>query len=753
MSVVKSILLSSVAALAVLPSLASAQQASDAPQILDGASDTVSNTGNVPANEIVVTARRRAERLQDVPIAVTAISASAIARSGFANAQDIQYLTPTLQINRSGSEVFQIRGVGTPTTGYYLEQSVGVVVDGVAIALPGDVGLGALSDIAQVEVLRGPQGTLFGKNASAGLVNITTRQPSLDGLAFDGRVSYGERNDTRNAFTLNAPLSSNVAALVSGALQHQDGFVRNILNDRKLGSYTDKAVRAKLLWKPSDTFEARLSADYQDRDGTDPAYNFTFRSFGVTDGYGSGALGIVPGPDNTLVAQGTDMFFHTKRFGASLTLISDLGGPVLTSITAFRRVKTAYLIDNDGGPLEIQLTPNDTDSHQFSQELRIEAPKNALFDLQAGLFFYQRDGKQHFETHGTYGRVIPDGFQYYAYSGGRQEDNPSNTSYAVFADGTLHVTKTLHVEAGGRFTHDDVAATYWVLPVEGYLPIAAPIPVNNYADRFSNNDFSYRGSIRYDLFPTVTTYISYARGYKGPAFAATNASLERIRPETVKSWEAGIKASFLDRRVTANLALFNSKFTDFQTQARDPVTQVLSLTNAGGQRTKGVELEMTGRVIDSLNLSANISYTDAKFTDYASACYVGQTVAAGCVNATYQAAGVALPLVAKWSYSTAANYTLPIGKDYKADVSSNLFYKGASMSSLDPAMKVPGYTLVNANIGFGPKDDSWRIAVFARNLFDNYFVAKISRTFDGYLNTPTTEARRTLGVQLSCAFK
>jgi iron complex outermembrane receptor protein len=350
------------------------------------AQESTALPGPGDSDDIVVTAQRRPERLQDVPLSVVAVSQQAIQNSGFSNAQDIQYLSPSVQVNRQGSEVYQIRGVGTATNGYYLEQSVGVVVDGVPIALPSDIGLGALPDVAQVEVLRGPQGTLFGKNASAGLINVTTRAPSLDEWSVEGRGSYGQRDDRRASLIINLPITPTLALLAAGTYQHQDGFVHNLLNGETLGSYTDRAVRVKLLWEPSSSFTARLSADLQRRSGSDPAYVYTFRTFGMTDGYGSGGYGIVPGPDNTTVAQDTSAFFNAKRRGASLQLGYSFGAWALTSITAYRKVTTSFLTDDDGGPAMVSVGPNWSNAHQFSQELRLETPRGKPIEPKAAYF-------------------------------------------------------------------------------------------------------------------------------------------------------------------------------------------------------------------------------------------------------------------------------------------------------------------------------------------------------------------------------
>jgi iron complex outermembrane receptor protein len=762
----RTVLLAGVAAMTVVPGYAVAQQVERA------ANDVASSDSerDPQGNEILVTAQRRSERLQDVPISVAAISAAALARSGFTNAQDIQYLTPSLQVNRAGSEVFQVRGVGTPITGYYLEQSVGVVVDGVPIALPSDIGLGALPDIAQIEVLRGPQGTLFGKNTSAGLVNITTRLPTLGRYTVDGRASYGSRDDTRLALNVNVPIGETIAATMSGAYQHQDGFIFNVLNSQKLGDYTDKAVRAKLLWQPTASFEVRLSGDYQERDGSDPAYVFTFRSFGPggpNTGYGSAAFDIVPGPDNTTVAQDSDVYFGARRRGLALTMIYKPGDFTVTSITAYRKVSTEFQTDNDAGPVRVSVSPHYSNSDQFSQELRVEAPKNDVIDAQAGLFYYSRQGEQFFRTHGTFDRApLTAPLQFYSFSGGLQHDQATNENYAAFADATWHIIPGLDLEIGGRYTHDTVSADYSVTRDPTFQPLGAPIPVNGYQDRYSKDDLSYRTSLQYKFTPDIMTYASYSRGYKGPGFAGTNAALVRIKPEIVKAVEFGIKASFFDNMLSANLAAFHSKFTNFQTQAVDPVTRLVSLTNAGGQRTQGLELEVTARPVKGLNLSGNIAYTDAEFTDYVAPCYLGQTAALGCVPAVvatsttraspsfYQAAGVPLQLVGKWSSTLAANYSAPIGSSMMIELNGNLFYKSSSYSSLDPLTRLPSYTVVNGNIGFGPQDGSWKVSVFARNLFDDYFVAKVTRLFnDGLLNTPTTEARRTIGLQLSFAVR
>lgn len=746
-------------ALAAAPEMGHAQDAQKAAE--SGSSD-----------EIIVTATRREARLQDVPVAVTAVSGENLDKSNFREVTDIQYLAPNVTFSAtnpvSNGGGYQIRGVGTQTFDSGVEQTVGLVVDGVVIGLSRDPGATGFSDIERVEVLRGPQGTLFGKNSSAGVIHIITKNPQLGKRSFDLDLSYAERNEQLARGTVNLPIGSTAALRVSGFHSARDGAIPNLLHDWRIGDRNNEGVRAKLLWEPTDNFSLLLSGAYQTGFARDAhtieslgpgttmfgaLYNSQFARFPVKPGHGV-----------YLSYQDGDWTADTKLWNGSLQADYKIGDHVLTSITAYRKLKTLQLSDIDAAPVDIfNHSDGGVDSNEFTQELRLTSPSDKRFEYVLGLYYYRTENAgfatQYGNVYGLFGRPA-------VVFGGRRDVTNRVRSAAAFGNGTFALTDTLKLLAGVRYTDERNRGTLTVTPLP--FPVA-PLtgPAIPYDGVVKANNVSGKVGIQFEPSRDFMAYATYSTGFKGPALDGTGGRITEIRPETVKSYEFGIKSSAFDRRLMLNATLYWSNFSDFQAQSFDANSTPprVGLANAGLLRARGIELESSLRVGSVLRLSASGAYNDSTFRDFTGPCYPGQPVSPvvgqGCymVPATSLLVsnyhGYRLPNAPKWSYTLGANIEQPVSDELVIDAGTNWAWRSATLATLgDPKTRVDAYGLFNATLGIGADGGQWRVGLFVRNLFDKRFYAPYSSGTSiinpgGYFRIVSPEAFRSIGATAS----
>jgi iron complex outermembrane receptor protein len=347
------------------------------------------------------------------------------------------------------------------------------------------------------------------------------------------------------------------------------------------------------------------------------------------------------------------------------------------------------------------------------------------------------------------------------------------TSAAAFVDGTYHATSKLNVIAGLRVGQDKAEANQSTVPTADILPLFGVINGPS-SGSVTDTNYAYRIGPQFNFTPDVMAYATASRGYKGPiALPIAGQAVRKIDPETVDSYEVGLKSTFWNRKAIVNVAVFMEKFHGFQTTVLDNslVPPAFVLGNAGGLKTQGVEVETQFRPISNLSLSANVAYQDAKFTDFKTQCYSANepikqakttdpSGVGGCYTpasgaAFTQAAGAPLSNASKWNYSFTASYKHPVG-DYVLDYSANYLYRTDFYTNgPDPNTKIDGYGVFGANIGVGPEGGKWRVGIFARNLFDQYYVSAVETGIfdDGALtNVINPEARRTIGVVLDAHF-
>ncbi|WP_126174585.1 TonB-dependent receptor [Altericroceibacterium xinjiangense] len=692
-------------------------------------------------NTIIVTAQKRTETLQDVPVSVQVVGGEALEERNETQVDALVKLDPSLTFDEGTADVasgLRVRGVGTQSYSRGVEQSVAIVRDGV-VAADAASALLNFNDVERIEVLRGPQGILFGKNASAGLLNIVTRGPTSYFEA-GGGVTYGSNDLLLLDGFVSGPVSDTLSARVAGFRNTMDSLIGNAYAPGPEGfnNRDDWGVRGKLRWEPSAIFDVLLTYEHLQRDVNCCAVA------GVE--YVSGGLAernqAPVGEENDLAFAPDTSLNRTNldTIAVEANLETSSGG-VITSITGLQN--SAYSNDfgayNTGPATFFILNESRTDTDQLTQELRYTSPEGEAVEFVAGLFYYYNsyyltlDQRIDIGRFGPAGRFTPGVF---GLSRFRTVDS-SSTSYAGFASATWNVVNTFRLSAGARLQYDEVEidAGNYNANDGTFITSIAPQLGERQAQR-DDTALSWRLAAEYDVNPDVLLYGSVTRGYKSlgvNSLATVIVAPEPIiNPEIPTAFEIGWKSELLDRRLRFNGALFHTTFKDFQAQAivLDPATQASNffLATAGELVTKGVEAQVDAQPIDGLVLSAAVTYTDAEYTDFAGApCYEGQTPAQGCVGGVQDLTGTFLPGVSEWNYNASARYEVPVdpmGIDVYA--LATYYARSEFNPTSDPATMTDGYGIAELYIGFNTQDDRFGAQIFVRNLFNEFYTTGLT---------------------------
>jgi iron complex outermembrane receptor protein len=729
--------------------------------------------------DIVVSARRRLESVQKVPVAVTAVSAKALENQHIFEAFQLPSVAPSLQVQSIAKQVgavnFSVRGVGTAVFGGQTEASVGVVIDDVVYSRP-NMAVFQLFDLDRVEILRGPQGTLFGKNAPAGLVSITSASPKIGQwggfvngtLGVSNTATFGLEARTQGA--LNIPISSTAAARISAFYTRQDGFSKNVFRDDDLG-LTEYGVRLKLRWQPAPSLTVDLSGDYVKENG--PGGSLLIRRTAPAGGFYAGldtAAGITSGPNNLNIASDGPSTFNFEAGGGQGTIAYSFdNGLTLTNIAAYRTYKDHVSLDSDLTPVDFA---NENEGRrqfkQFSNELRLSSPAGDRFSYQAGLYYLHLKATDDSE-YGVNVRPLfpapPPPFRYTL--GSLTSAVARNTSIAGFAEGQFKVTPALNLTAGIRYTRDKIDYSY-VVTKQSYTA-SSIFALGSVGGHATTKNISYRVGIDYTIAPDVLAYATYSRGYKGPTFDGVTAS--PVKREIARNIELGLKSTLFDRKLRLNIALFQTVFDGYQAQVQDPnlVGRFITL-NAGDLKSRGVEIEFTATPAEGLTIGGGVTYNLAKYRNFAGVpCYFVQPTGTSGRNVCLptgvtDVSGNQLQNAPKWSVTFNPRYEHPLhgaigfiqaDYSYRSD-----FYFTATRN---PTAHVDGYSLVGGSLGVMTPNRMGEVSFFVRNLFDKrvptYILADTLSVLSGddkkgggYWQSFGTSSFRTIGVAASYRF-
>lgn len=715
--------------------------------------------------DIVVTGTKREERLQDVPQSITLVDSEALQQQNIANVNDLSRAVPSFN---TGFGSVKIRGLGAQTYSRSAEGSVGVVLDGVALSnastQANPVGL---FDIARVEVLMGPQGTLFGRNSSAGVVNIVTNapDPSKMEMAFHGEI--GNRSQRRVQAMANLPITDIAALRVSA---QSSRLATTVYNVPRFGwdDLQSDSVRARFLAEPGDNVTINLIADYEKFSNAGGGWVVVKSTPGSFLTNRLTACGIVIGPNNRSNCYSGDGYGRDKAYGVSGQIDWRLGEFTLTSITANRWLKQSGGGDSDSVPVDVLDVNSSTQSiSNFSQEVRLTSPASGFAQFVIGGYYFRGTQDATGVQLGSL-RVVPFGYKL----GQAFVTSIDSKSLAGFGQATFHLTDALRIIAGARLERQEIEAdTVRRLAPGALAPFSSLAPVSG-----ANKDtsFSYRGGVQYDFSPDLMAYVTYARGYKGAAINDQTTTVLAplvVKPEIPKAWEGGVKATLLDGRMVANFAIFRTDVENYQTQFLDSETATYIYGNAPSIRSQGVELTVMGKPIPELTLNGGLTYTDATYGEgYLVACGPTETAAQGCqvytvgttTTTASDAAGRKLAGVPTWKFVASGEYRAAVSDNVELYLQADVVHSSSISftASYDPLAATGPHTPVGARLGIAIDGGNIDLSVFGRNIFDERVPLTVGQTplaaqlgdLGSYIHILSPESMRSIGVALDFKF-
>jgi iron complex outermembrane receptor protein len=760
------LLLTGAACLMAGPAAFAADGAADEKAAGDGAVIAEAEADST-VDGLIVTARRREESAQAVPIALQVTSGIRLEQAGVGNVSQLTQLVPTLQVlsPNGRNTALTIRGLGASygLANDGLEQGVGIYIDGVYNSRPG-AALADFIDIERVEVLRGPQGTLFGKNTTAGALNIVTQDASLDALEARVEASFGSYDFKQFKGTVSAPIIKDVLAFrLSAVATYRDGDIYNPVQKKDQNGRESETVRGQLYWQATDRLLLRFAADYtaqQPECCTQLFYKVGTTLKPVGQQYAALAAGKGYAPASTNIFDrkaDVDSNIQADQWlsGLALTADYDFGFATLTAIGAHREWDWEPRNDRDYTALDVtRQSANPSHQKQDSLEIRLSSNGSNTIDWTAGLYYFDQNittrGVTEYGSDASYwllpGTVTPpallDGYTVF------NNSTIDTTSYAAFGQLTWNITDRLRITPGIRFTKEEKEGEF-VATTSGGLVTADPVLINRrlgvarpqaYAADTSDGSWSGQVAVSYDLTDKIHIYGTWSEGFKSgginmagiPNTAAGTPSLINavVKPEEVTTYEAGLKTQLFDELVVLNAAVFATDVENFQANVVDTGPGALRgyLANAEKVTLKGVELDLTTRSISGFTFYGNLAYTEAQYDSFENGPCPLERI--GTSTAACDLSGKELPGVSKWAGSFGGEYRqeVTLGKFIgEAYVGADANFRSAYFAdaAVSKYARLPAHELVSLRAGF-KSDSGWEAFLLVRNASDEEYVQNIT---------------------------
>jgi iron complex outermembrane receptor protein len=723
------------------------------------AADSTKPNQEYALNTVTVTATRREESLQEIPIAVSVIDGAQLEQDNRNNVSSIIQQVPTLNFRTGASNKdtsLFVRGVGTISTSPGVEPTVATVVDGVFYGRPGQSTLDLL-DLQRIEILRGPQGTLFGKNASAGVLNVVSKATPEETSGYIDYSHFGKGNENRLRAGIGGRLSENVKGSVSALFGKYDGNVKNVKDSDDVNGYDRKGLRGKLEIEPGDDVKVTLIGDYSKADDNPPSGVIISSS----PAFAAALNPVNAHAKNQKINSDYDTHVEDTNKGLSGQIDWKVGEFDLTSITAWRSWDNTQYQDGDRlADVYAQFARShdkgEVDYNQYSQEFRLASPTGQFVDYVVGAFYLHNKSEetyQRFVTRcGADGSTIVPGLNNCAqnvalrYDQGRADYSVTGDSFALFGESIWNFTDDFRGIAGLRWTHDDLEYDHRRVSTSA-VSVTGIQPATSSEGSVDEDGWTARAGLQYDLTDSVTSYVTYSRGYKGPAYNAffnmQPRDTEALAPETSNSYEIGLKSTAFDNRLTANIAAFHTEYDDYQANFYDTVANqvVTRLINAGSVKTEGVELDASLQATDQLKFSASVAYTKARVDHFN--CPVGAA-------ATCDIDGKPLPFTPDWKSYVRADYRIPLSNGLNIELSTDYSWQDDVQYSLDQNVDTiqESFGIWNASVALVDDTNGWRVAVIGKNLNDKSYAPLIA-TGSGYVyRLVPRDDERYYGIQL-----
>jgi iron complex outermembrane receptor protein len=665
--------------------------------------------------EIIVTAQRRSQSLQDIPIAVSAVTADQLTQRGMTDTRSLQVSVPSLTLSENGVSVTPfLRGVGSNQSNPNDEPSVATYVDGVYIASPTG-NIFSFNNIERIEVLKGPQGTLFGRNATGGVIQIVTRDPEQD-PSLSLNLGYGNFNTVEASGYATAGLSDNLAADVAVVYNHNfDGYGRDVVRNVDIFEREEFAIRSKWLWRPGANTEIRLSLDYSTLNSTGTDYQL---APGVI-----GADGVSTYPGRRRTATDWANTGDNEIYGGSLRIDQDLGFARLASITGYRHTTGEFHLDQDATALPLVRATINQLAEQFSQEVQLLAPTGSHIDWLIGVYY--------FNANFAYTPLEIAGLAAAPFSAIQLFGSQDTESYSAYAQATVPLGANTHLTGGLRYTHEGQDTT-------GRTETGGVVLVPDIPQSQSFNKLTWRVALDHQFTPDILGYVSYNRGIKSGGFNMINAGTPGYSPEVLDAFEAGLKMDLAGRTVRLNLAGYYYDYKDIQVFNITGGGAVLT-TNAAAARLWGFDVDFAWRPTNQLRINAGFGYINSEYTDFPNATFTPPSPLDG-PQTVGDATGNRLIFAPEISFNTSVNYRIPssIGE---FQIDGTISYRDDVFVSADNRLEIPGYWLANASIGWTSTSGRFGLRVWARNLFNEDYYANRTEQALGdiqYLAPPRT---------------
>ncbi len=746
---------------------------------------------NNGVTDIVVTATRRSERLQDVPVSVTAVTKDVLERQNVRDITDLPKLVPGLTINygsQPGNFSINMRGIGTLSNGIAVESDVAVVIDDVPVGFQA-AAFKDLIDVERIEALKGPQSTLFGKSAIAGVLNITTQAPTDIWSGHATGLVTGD-HEWRLGGTISGPITDTLKMRLTASRNSYDGNVKNITTGDRLNGSKGFTLTGKLLWQPTDQIAVTLQPRFNHTDATccvSPISSLSPGLFyqGIVQLPESTVLAGIPvnDPHNVKVRNDQRSGGDSRTYGGTLRASYSLGdggvlpGATLTYIGSFDRYRMHDYQDIDGTDVPFLLyfpvaAPSGINSgarilgsfhaRSVTQEARLTSPGGQRLRYTVGLW-YARNSLDRYLDRGPVLQFI----KYLATS--------HNENYSLYTDLAWDAADKLTLIGGFRLNRQKIDYTF-----DNYTA-AKPFHLNG---ANSDNAITGKVGVQYHLTRDNMVYATFSTGYKGQAydlvstFNAAEAAAGPVKPETARNYEIGFKNSLFDHKLVLNATLFWTEYKGFQTSVQSFLpdgTYLTFLNSIGKLRSRGVEVDMLARPTSRLKFNASGAYDDAQIIDFPfGPCFGGQTAAQGCVpdprvttnpSKIQNLDGKRLNNAPKFKFNVGGEYDFPLGNSPLGGfVTFDYRWQSRINFSLnqDPGTIEKAYGVLDASVGGIAGDGRYKLTVFVNNLFNKHYAVGLGNTTSGFSAPgvvavgsnwqPARDSFRYAGVRLDVGF-
>jgi iron complex outermembrane recepter protein len=700
-------LLTGVATLAMLATAAPAMA-----QTADDGADTAAGASG-SGNEIIVTAQKRAQNIQDVPISMEVVSGQRLDDFNSNDIKAVMNYTPNVFVqSTAGNDVIYIRGFGSPPANFAFDQSVSLYVDGVYAGRSRQA-QAPFFDLARVEVLRGPQGALFGKNTAAGAVSVVSAGPTD---RFEGKLTANYNFDFKGTdFSgyLSGPLTDTLSARLAMKVLNQQGYIRNLATDHDDPEIKQQLLRLTMKWEPSANFDYTAKVEYANRDVVG----------GITV---SSPLTSAQDPHLTRYLDKSalgDEGTKTKSVMISGTGNIAIGDYTLTSVTGYSWFNANIVngfdqtIPGGGGAFTNNSVYNSFPERfeQFSQEIRLLSPTGRTFDFIVGAYYdhgkYRLDQLQGFNIADLFGSP------YFGRIDSRF--NQTSESWSLFGQGTLNLADTFRVIGSLRYSHTSKDADFASRLVYGPFAIR---PISSADGSLSEGNVDPSVTVQFDVAPRIMLYATYGRGSKSGGFVSntlgtTNATFA-FKPERSTNYEAGVKSTLFDGKVVANVSIYDTQFKNLQVSVYQPASSSYLTGNAASATSKGIEGSLALYLSPNLDITASGAYQDIKYDDYpGAACLASQP--STCTPATNNLAGYRLAYTSKWTGNVSAHGRVPLGDDLKLDITGvaagrSKYFDSDNQSPIFGIQK--GYVKLDLRVQLSDADERWFLAFVGKNL-------------------------------------